>query len=257
MQQQQHFDESVYAPSFNCYSSDSRTFKAVAKVIHEQPFHDFVDDFEFSLSDEDVSVKEIDSRDSTRVFPVFNRDLLVKGEIDDEIKATDYEMYAYSSAVTGNSLRKLFIGEREKSTSSSSSSSEADDVQSPRSRSYCVWMPKADGGSSPVAKTTWKKSNSTGSSGSKRWIFRYLLRRSNSEGKKPMVLLSSKKLDSPKLKGKSREVLKAQSPEEFYAQRRAENEAGKRKSYLPYRTDVVGLFANNANGGWGRCFHSN
>ncbi|KAI3699803.1 hypothetical protein L2E82_44349 [Cichorium intybus] len=38
--------------------------------------------------------------------------------------------------------------------------------------------------------------------------------------------------------------LKAQTPvhEQFYVQRRAENEVGKRKSFLPYRQ--VGLFTN-------------
>ncbi|KAK1438834.1 hypothetical protein QVD17_04645 [Tagetes erecta] len=235
-QQQQKFEDLGYAPSFSCYSSDSTTTTtttAVAKVIREErPFHEFVDDFEFSLSsDDDVSVKEIDSRAST-VFPVFN--LQVNVDVDREIKVRRNEIYASSSAVT-DSLRKLFIGEQ--SSSSSSSSEGLDELESPRLRSYCVWRP-----------TKWKKTNSTGSVGSKRWIFRYLLRRSNSEGKKPMVLLSnSKKLDSAKQKGKSREVLKAQSPEEFYMQRRAENEARNRKSYLPYRTDVVGLMFANAN----------
>ncbi|KAJ0636016.1 hypothetical protein HanOQP8_Chr17g0657181 [Helianthus annuus] len=106
--------------------------------------------------------------------------------------------------------------------SSSYSSSEADEMESPSSRIKC------------------KKSSSTGS-GSKRGILRFLLRRSNSECKG----------DSLKQKRNLGEITKvgerwkAQTPvhEQFYVQRRAENEVGKRKSYLPYRKDLVGLFA--------------
>ncbi|KAK1438838.1 hypothetical protein QVD17_04649 [Tagetes erecta] len=210
-QQQQKLEDSVYAPSFNCYSSDStKTTTAIAKVIHEEVFHDFGDDFEFSLSDEDVSVKEINSQG----FPVFNRDLLVNGEI----KASNDEIDG--SSVIASPLRRLFIDETDES--SSYSSSEVDEFESPRSVSKC------------------KKSSSTGSR-SKRWIFRYLLRRSNSDGKEPMVLSSSKQLKQKQRN--SGEVLKVQSPEQFYLRRRAENEAGKRRSYLPYRKDLVGLFA--------------
>ncbi|KAJ0433100.1 hypothetical protein HanIR_Chr17g0866521 [Helianthus annuus] len=133
------------------------------------------------------------------------------------------------------SLGNLFIGEREEF-----SSLEADELDSPPSGTYCEWMPKAD-------ITKCKKSNSTGS-GSKKGMFWYLLRRSNSEGKESMVL---KKVDSPKQKRNLGEVTKvggrwkAQTPvhEQFYVQRRAENEVEKRRSYLPYRKDLVGLFA--------------
>ncbi|PWA38346.1 hypothetical protein CTI12_AA582190 [Artemisia annua] len=78
--------------------------------------------------------------------------------------------------------------------------------------------PKAESESSLPAMTKCKKSSSTGT-GSKRWNIRYLLKRSNSEGKEhPMVLLTPKKVDSPKAKknsgeliSKSRSQLKAQS----------------------------------------------
>ncbi|KAI3813152.1 hypothetical protein L1987_17869 [Smallanthus sonchifolius] len=173
MQLQGKIDDSGFAPSFSCYSADSITSTAIAKVIREEhvaPFHDIEgEDFEFSLtmSDEEVSAKEADSRGWT----VFQRDLPpVKDEADREIRAKDDEIDA-SSAITGP-FRKLFIGERDES--SSYSSSEAGELENTTS----------------IIKR--KKSSSTGS-GSKR---------------------------------------------------RAENEAGKRKSYLPYRKDLVGLFAN-------------
>ncbi|KAI3699806.1 hypothetical protein L2E82_44354 [Cichorium intybus] len=258
MQQQGKIDGSGISgisPSFSCYSSDSLTSMAVAKVIREEAaarFNEFgdvdVEDFEFSLvlSDEEVSTEENDSRGWSTVFPVFNRDLLVKEEEDREVKSKDNEIDV-SASVT-NSLRKLFIDERDES--SSCSSSEADESESPHTKAYCVWRPKADGGSSP-SMTKCKKSSSTGSV-SKRWSIRYLLRRSNSERKEPMVLLTPKKIDSPKQRRNSGEVskvagrLKAQTPlhEQFYVQKRAESEVVKRKTYLPYRRDLVGFFSN-------------
>ncbi|XP_076928983.1 uncharacterized protein LOC143593150 [Bidens hawaiensis] len=196
--------ESSSSPSFNCYASESSTSRSIAKIIHEDQ------DFEFA-------------------FLVTDQDALSNSN-DDETDA--------SFALTGP-LGKLFIDE---SFSYTYTSSEADELENLPSETYCVWRPK---GSSP-AMTKCKKSSSTGS-GSKRWRFRYLLRRSNSEGKEPMVLLTSKKE-----KRNSGEVSKVAGPwkvqtpvhEQFYVQRRAENEVGKRKSYLPYRKDLVGLFAN-------------
>ncbi|KAI3716980.1 hypothetical protein L1987_68246 [Smallanthus sonchifolius] len=245
MHPQAKIEDSESSPSFSCYSSASLTSRSIAKVIREEQaaaqflkINDVEDEFSFALSDEDASVIEIDSR----VFPVFNRDLLTNDEVDHENKVKDDEI-----DVT-NQLRKLFVDDPEES--SSYSSSEVDELENLPSGTYCVWRPKAEGGSSPVMSKC-KKSSSTGS-GSKRWRFRYLLRRSNSEGKEPMVLLAPKKADSSKLKRNSGEVLKvasrwtAQTPvhEQFYVQRRAENEIGKRKSYLPYRKDLVGLFGN-------------
>ena len=64
MQSQRKIEESGVSPSFSCYSSDSLTSKAVAKVIQEllaEPFNEFgvisEDDFDFSF--EEVSHKDI------------------------------------------------------------------------------------------------------------------------------------------------------------------------------------------------------
>ncbi|KAI3813150.1 hypothetical protein L1987_17867 [Smallanthus sonchifolius] len=214
---QAKIQDSGYAPSFSCYSSDSTTSTAVHKAIREDELARLYEtedvDFEF-LSDEQVSVKR-----SLIAFPVFNRDLLINDDVVGEIKARDDGIEASSAII--DSLGNMFIDKRGESCSCSSS--EADELESVP---YCVWRP-----------TKCKKSSSTGS-GSKRWRFRYLLRRSNSE---------PKKADIPKQKRNSGGLQwKAQTPvhEQFYVQRRAENEVGKRKSYLPYRKDLVGLFSN-------------
>ncbi|KVI09166.1 uncharacterized protein LOC112520918 [Cynara cardunculus var. scolymus] len=251
MQNQGQVDDLGFCPSFNCYSSDSLASTAATRVssqlLQEQVarFHDVgEEDFEFSLvlDDEQVSVRDAASEGRV-VFPLFNRDLLVKDEGDREAvqgKVDDDQEDACSA-----SLEKLFITEREESASSSSS--EADESESEAPGVFCAWRPKMDIGSSPLSKC--KKSSSTGS-GSKRWRIRDLLRRSNSEGKEPMVLLTPKKVEVPKQKRKSGEVSivsgksKPSIHELFYVQQRAKREDGKRKSYLPYRQGLVGFFTN-------------
>ncbi|XP_023747285.1 uncharacterized protein LOC111895440 [Lactuca sativa] len=244
MQQQKKMEGSVVSPSFSCYSSDSLTSIAVAKVIREQQANDF--EFLSVLSDQDVSTEENDSTGRT-VFPVFNRDLLVKDEEDREAKAKENELHVFSS-ITG-SLQKLFIEEREES--SLYSSWEEEESESLHSKTCCMWRLKVNGGS-PSCMSKCKKSSSAGSR-TKRWSIRYFfLRRSNSEGKEPMVFLTPTKVNSTKQKRNSGEVLKVggrlkvQTPvhELFYVQRRAENEVVRRKSYLPYKQDLVGFFSN-------------
>ncbi|KAI3520764.1 hypothetical protein L1887_10215 [Cichorium endivia] len=254
MQQQGQIDDLGFCPSFNCYSSDSLASTAAAKVSNQLQqelsarFHDVgEEDFEFSivLGDEEISEVQDTASEERAVFPLFNRDLLinceaVQGKADDEGDACS------------DSLAKLFITERERERegSASSSSSEADESDSELPGVFCVWRPKMDIGSSPISRC--KKSSSTGS-GSKRWRIRDLLRRSNSEGKEPMVLLTHKKVEIPKQKRSSGEVAivasksKPSSPsfhELFYVQQRAKSEGGKRKSYLPYRQGLVGFFSN-------------
>ncbi|XP_023757428.1 uncharacterized protein LOC111905926 [Lactuca sativa] len=128
---------------------------AIAKVICKEQagrFHEFgdfdEDDFRFSLDliEEGVSTKGIDSRGWT-VFPLFNRDLLIK----DEVKSKDNEIHA-SDSIT-SSLWKLFIDELEES--SSCSSSEADELEALPSGTFCVWRPKTESGSSPVMRVEY------------------------------------------------------------------------------------------------------
>ncbi|KAL2528871.1 hypothetical protein Fot_21472 [Forsythia ovata] len=162
--------------------------------------------------------------------------------------------------------KKIFLENREHDTPSSSSS-EADELETLPPGTYCMWRPKAVE-SSP---SQCKKSKSTGSA-SKRWKFRDLLRRSYSDGKDSLVFLTpkhkeekSKEIENSKhsttkrvssgIGGAKSAAKSASSPHEaFYVQNRTIKEGDKKKSYLPYRQDLVGFFAN-ANG-LGRSFPS-
>ncbi|KAK9061719.1 hypothetical protein SSX86_018902 [Deinandra increscens subsp. villosa] len=218
-------DDLGFCPSFSCYSSDSLASTAAGRIstqlLQEQSFHDVDGENEFEFS---VLLGDEESNGRTD-FPLFNRDLAIQ-EVDRE-------------ALQGK------LADEEEIASSSSDESDGG--------VFCVWRFKTEGGSSPLSKC--KKSGSTGS-GSKRWRIRDLLRRSNSEGKEPMVLLTDrKKVEIPKQKrstgeassivaGKSKPKPLSPSIHELFYLRRAKGEGGKRKSYLPYRQGLVGFFSN-------------
>ncbi|XP_010243035.1 PREDICTED: uncharacterized protein LOC104587216 [Nelumbo nucifera] len=218
------------------------------------------DEFEFSFcrdNDESpISADEIFFNGQIRpIFPIFNRDLLFSDGQDDDSKAPEVSSVRLP-------LRKLLIEER---NPPSSSSSEADELDGIPPGTYCVWAPK----SVQASPERCKKSNSTGSS--KRWRFRDLLHRSNSDGKDTFVFLTpsnsnsssskAKKRDekpenskgrrnstnlkvSGKTKGKGISGEAASAHEIHYVRNRALKEEDRRKSYLPYRQDLVGFFAN-------------
>lgn len=262
-------EELCVCPTFNGYSSDRLAEIAgrVADEFSEEKAGDLREDcedddgFEFSLV-RDESEVFYDGQIGP-IFPTFNRNILFHdSEVSDKHPSNEDEIVI--------PLKKLFIREREErdtpSSSSSSSSSEADELESISPGTYCVWRPKV-----PESPCRCKKSKSTGSA-SKRWKFLDLLRRSNSDGKEKYVFLTPKdREEKPENKnersnksflkensGKAKAKGLAASPslsahEAFYARNRAIKQGDKKKSYLPYRQNLVGFFAN-VNGS-GTAFH--
>ncbi|CAI9777331.1 unnamed protein product [Fraxinus pennsylvanica] len=244
-------EELCVCPSFNSYSADR-----IAEIANEftglntndaLEDENYDDDFEFALVGENqrFSAEEfIYGGQIKQVFPVFNRDLFVS--YDDFDKGLSDEGVESISIP----LKEKFMENREKEYPSSSSS-DADELEIIPSGTYCVWRPKV----SKSSPSQCKKSKSTGSgSASKRWKFRDLLRRCNSEGKDSLVLLTPKhKEEKPKEIENSKnstakrvvsgEKSVAKSPHEaLYVQNRTIREGDKKKSYLPYRQDLVGFF---------------
>ncbi|KAK6128339.1 hypothetical protein DH2020_012703 [Rehmannia glutinosa] len=251
--------EDVYVcPSFNSYSSDRLAEIAERVAVERSNDADERgagdDDFEFALVREDVEIlaEELFIDGQVRqVFPVFNRDLLLDND-GESSNCRESKVLDSSIAVP---LSKLFIEEdHERDYPPSCSSSEADELENIPAGTYCVWRPKiAD---SPLPSQC-RKSKSTGSA-SKRWKFRDLLRRCKSDGKDSFVFLTPKHKEekSDKLiqasknangKGSCSATGGTGSPsahEAFYVRNKAMKEGDKKKSYLPYRQDLVGLFAN-------------
>ncbi|KAK3183566.1 hypothetical protein Dsin_030852 [Dipteronia sinensis] len=233
-----------FCPSFNSYSSDNLvdiatrvSRESVAVVEDSQQRNNDDDDFEFvSLRTDPDECEFFFDGQIRQVYPLFNRDLLLNEEhrhvLEEEIRFP---------------LKKLFIDDRDGPPSSSSS--EADELEGVPEETYCAWTPRTNS-TDLASPNRCEKSNSTGSSStssSKRWLkFRDLLKRSNSEGKDPYVFLNKPKTngDSKEKKVVKKTGKQVSAHEAFYVKNRAIKEGDKKRSYLPYRRDLVGFFAN-------------
>ncbi|KAJ8759031.1 hypothetical protein K2173_003269 [Erythroxylum novogranatense] len=217
------------------------------------------EDFTFICTNSDgssISADDVFQNGQIRPgFPLFNQNLLFSRDEDSQPE---------NSATLRSPFRKIFVEERD---NGESSSSESDEPEGP----YCVWTGKAVDTSREVCK----KSNSTGFS--KLWRFRELSLRSNSDGKDAFVFLNNQHPPVPKTTakksgdtGKKAErsvnssqndfaerkrkvvaskvkkggVAAASAAEKHYVENRKMKESYKRKSYLPYRQGIVGIFTN-------------
>ncbi|MCH91958.1 hypothetical protein A2U01_0012890, partial [Trifolium medium] len=154
-------------------------------------------------------------------YPIFDQNLLLND--NDDVVSSGSAVPNETTTRRRLPLRTLMFEENETTASCSSSTDESVDLEGVAEGSYCVWNPNSVG-------MERKKSNSTGS-GSKRWKLRNLLLRSHSDGKdKQPVTFQIPKTTASKV-----------SPT-------VENDGGKnqskRKSFLPYRPELVGLFSN-------------
>ncbi|KAL8038689.1 hypothetical protein ABFX02_11G124300 [Erythranthe guttata] len=239
-------DDVYVCPSFSSYSSDRLAETAVRVAGGDEDF-EFAEEFFHGAGQ------------IRTVFPVFNRNLLLDGGGGGEASTSGGENAPVESSVVVP-LSRLFIEEdRERDSPPSCSSSEADELENIPAGTYCVWRPKL---AEPSLPSQCRKSKSTGSA-SKRWKFRDLLRRSKSDGKDSFVFLHPKQQEDKSYKSTNQTSEKANakrssspggaaagapgSPsahEAFYVRNRAMKEGDKKKSYLPYRQGLVGIFAN-------------
>lgn len=205
-------------------------------------------DFEFACLNPDGSpVSADDVFDNGRIrpfFPLFNRDLVFAAA------AAEPEP---SSSLLLPPVKKVF----------------AEAVADEPRGTYCDWRARIVE-ETPPSPGSCRKSNSTGSS--KMWRFRDLLPRSNSDGRDAVVMLKpsdggvekgrrstdkaaerkegAKAEEAKKGKGKGKATAAAPSAHErHYVKSRAVKESEKRKSYLPYKRDLLGLgFFTSVNG---------
>ncbi|KAK9995771.1 hypothetical protein SO802_020457 [Lithocarpus litseifolius] len=212
------------------------------------------DDFEFAFVCREpdtttISADEIFSNGQIRpTYPIFDQSLLLSLYDSHNEKTNTTTTTTTRTRTTTISttkappssfrrppLRKLMIEEQERDRDTSCSSSEADDLEGVPDGTYCVWTPHSSSSSS----SSCKKSHSTGSS--KRWRFRDLLYRSNSDGKDTFVFLTpSKKAEKIPVRNNS---ISNSNKNKTTVVNKVEEE-NKRKSFLPYRKDLVGFFTN-------------
>ncbi|KAK4362355.1 hypothetical protein RND71_017596 [Anisodus tanguticus] len=196
------------------------------------------DEFEFSFIKESeispVAADEIFYNGQIRpIYPILfsNNNDIMNGSSNSNT-TSDVEDACARPKTIRFPLRKLFL-EEEREANSSCSSSEADDLESIPAGTYCVWRPKE----TEKPDGSCKKSNSTGSS--KRWKFRDLLHRSNSDGKDTFVFLTPLK----KKENKAEKKTDNNAPKVSAMHNYVKNGGEKRKTYLPYRQDLVGFFS--------------
>lgn len=214
------------------------------------------------------------------IFPIFDRSLLF-ADADANANANDGDSSKASEASSLRPpLKKLFVEDREPSMSSSSSlsssSSEAGELEGLEPGTYCEWSKKAVEASPELRK----KCNSTGFS--RFWRFRDLVLRSNSDGKDAFVFLNPNSASAKQSLEAIKKMAKAEQNEKpekerkvtataaaaagqatvkvkaktkrgetvssaherHYVRNRAKKVEDRRRSYLPYRQDLVGFFTN-------------
>ncbi|CAJ1975140.1 unnamed protein product [Sphenostylis stenocarpa] len=263
-----HHDKASPSPSFSSYSSETLA-EIAARVIEELRRDPYSDDDVDALfptwekekenkNDNDFTVQndepteQNDEDDFEFEFAFVSRDLaspvsaddiFYNGQIkpmypifgvpahDDVLSVPNTTNTAATPEGTARRrrlpLRKLMFEEGE-TTSCSSSTDESVDLEGVAEGAYCVWTPNSVG-------RERKKSNSTGSA-SKRWKLRNLLLRSHSDGKDKQQQKQQQvvfQIPTNKVKPQNGTV-----GTEHHA------EQNKRKSFLPYRPELVGLFTN-------------
>ncbi|KAJ1384470.1 hypothetical protein SESBI_42537 [Sesbania bispinosa] len=273
-----HHHEVSPSPSFSSYSSETLA-EIAARVIEElrrdphsvtdddalyQPWEndnaqnddepnenddDDDSDFEFAFASTGPNISPVSADDIfyngqiRPMYPIFDRSLLFNAPapLNDAVASVQNKNNEANTRRRRLPLRKLMFEDGE-TTSCSSSTDESVDLEGVAEGTYCVWTPNS------VSRER-KKSNSTGS-GSKRWRLRNLLLRSHSEGKdkqQPVVFqIPANKVAAKPGSGGGASV-ESDGKNKTVGLGKDHGEQTKRKSFLPYRPELVGLFAN-ANG---------
>ncbi|GJX91386.1 hypothetical protein Tco_0344712 [Tanacetum coccineum] len=237
MQMINEINDIGFSPSFSCYSSDSLTSSAAAKVSREfmqqhaaglEELSDVEEeDFEFSLefAGEEFSFEEL-ALSGRVLLPIFDTDLVTKDEVESEVKELDN----INSSSVIIPLEKMLINDTGDAVSYFSE--EAEQVEDISTGTFCVTWRSG-------AHARIKKSKSTGSgseSGS---------RRVEESNKKRAI----KSAEAPKRAGKSKTGSSPSVHELFYVQKRAEQKGDKARSFLPYRQAILGFQVQvNGNG---------
>ncbi|KAK7293338.1 hypothetical protein RJT34_16201 [Clitoria ternatea] len=240
----EEYSDSFLCPSFNYYSTDqiagiadqvvpadkkAQTVDAFVASINDAA------DFEFAAFPDEVFFDDT-------VFPLFNRDLPSEGR-NSVAGGHDSIAKVLRIPITGGEIC------RSERAPSSESSSE-DELERVPAGTYCVWTPN----SPQASPSRCKKSNSTGSSSAKKWKLLDLLRRSNSERKEAPMLVTAvpeKRMKDQwsnevtgKVKAKGfggKKKVAVSAHEALYLRKRELRIVDKKKSFLPYRPDLVGF----------------
>ncbi|XP_074323977.1 uncharacterized protein LOC141660895 [Apium graveolens] len=214
------------------------------KELEEEEEEDKDEDFTFAINGGDsspISADEVFEHGKIRpVYPLFNLNLLCShDDLSLPVRPPVDNVFIESPARKSDEIDRIATGP------------------------YYAWT------KSPEMS---KKSNSTGFS--KLWRFKEYMQRSNSDGRDAYVFFnhenkssgsSEKKLSAGKSSSEKKAVVeekkkvkkgdKTLSSHEVYLKKKGCNPEEKRKSYLPYRPELVGFFTNVSGGGLSKNVH--
>lgn len=237
-EQEKEYLDSMTCPSFNYYTTIQ--LAVVDNQVGQDHFRTLNDDasFEFAAFRDEACFDDA-------FFPIFNRKISSR-QGSSIAGGRDSGAAVLRFPISGDDLHRSENDLLLVPMSDSSSSSEADELEGVPAATYCVWTPNS--------RRKCKKSNSTGSS-SKKWKLFDLLRRSNSEGKESYLFLtaaSEKKrmnerwsievAEKPKGNGFAEKKKAAVTAHEaLYVKNRELRMINKKKSFLPYKPNLVGF----------------
>ncbi|KAL1808269.1 hypothetical protein ACET3Z_025259 [Daucus carota] len=221
---------------------DSKQAQLRREEVHEEDNKD--EDFTFAISGGDsspISADDAFEHGKIRpIYPLFDQNLLLNdGELSLPARPPVEHVFMESPARKSDEMERIATGP------------------------YCAWS------KSPEMS---RKSNSTGFS--KLWRFKEYMQRSNSDGRDAYVFYnqnstgeasSEKKIIAKKSASEKKAVVeekkkakkgdKTMSSHEVYLKKKGYNPEEKRKSYLPYRPELVGFFTNVNGGGLSKNVH--
>ncbi|GAB2213259.1 hypothetical protein Drorol1_Dr00021282 [Drosera rotundifolia] len=251
MQQQRQPSSLDQSPSFNSYSSNNLVTALNELNINQ---NDAVEEHRYDrVSDDDDSEFEfaVLSHDGEFEFPITADEIFSNGQIRPLFLPSESDPDARVSDPTDHNrqirvpLKKLLIEERDFSCSSSEADDEID-LESLPPGTYCVWTPKAKKDDNQEDKIMMsEKSKSAGESSSRRRRLReFLLRRSTSDGTgESLVFVAPPKKKAEKSTTEKSTVAVVRGDVARYMEEKAAARGSdRRKTYLPYRRDVVGIF---------------
>ncbi|XP_027926844.1 uncharacterized protein LOC114183878 [Vigna unguiculata] len=238
-EQQKEYLDSMTCPSFNYYTTVQ--LAVVDNQVGQDHNRTQNDDasFEFAAFRDEACFDDA-------FFPIFNHKIQNR-QRSSIAGGRDSGTAVLRFPITGDDIHRSEHNPLPAPLSdSSSSSSEVDELEGVPAATYCVWTPNSP--------RKCKKSNSTGSS-SKKWKLLDLLRRSNSERKESYLFLTAasekKRMNErwsievagkPKDNGFAEKKKAAVTAHEaLYVKNRELRMIDKKKSFLPYKPNLVGF----------------
>ncbi|KZV17820.1 hypothetical protein F511_01629 [Dorcoceras hygrometricum] len=210
--------------NLNCTSQDFHQEKETSENDYDSHDEDEEEEEEFSFTCGGADMS-----------PIAAEDAFINGQIKPIYPLFDRDFFStHDNLPKKPPVKKLFVETKENTGDENAAG---------------AFLDRPDRKAVEVSPEVCKKSNSTGFS--KIWRFKDFLGRSNSDGRDAFVFLNDNS-HAPPMKGEKKVAAKkgktaSLSAHEVYLRSKAKD-GEKRRSYLPYRPELMGFFTNVNSG---------